>query len=93
MMKKFVKFSLLVSLAVNIVLIVGVVWFRNYNRTVHFELAAMNYEAMAMVQEHTLEVLESGNPLEIESLKVSLQKQIEQAKKGAEIWKKAANKS
>ncbi len=90
-MPKYLKVSLLISVLLNIILIVGVVLGRNYITSKTFRLTAMTTEASVRFQEHMLEEIRSEDPSRIKALADSLERQIDEGKKQAANWRKAAD--
>lgn len=91
-MSKGLKIMFISSVVLNIALIIGGIWARNYVRTQSFELAAMTAEAEGNVIRHILKELESEDPNRIETLKERLQENIEQTNEVAVMWQNAARK-
>ena len=89
-MAKGLKISLLVSVLLNVILIIGMVLGRNHVRSSSFRLAAMTAEASVRAHEHMLEVISSEDPSKIKALADSLERQIDEGKKQAANWRKAA---
>ena len=91
-MSKGLKIMFISSIVLNIALIIGAIWARSYVRTQSFEMAAMTAEAEGKVIRYVLTELESEDPNRIETLKDQLQKNMEQAKDVAVMWRNAAKK-
>lgn len=84
------KIALILSVVLNTILIVGILWARMYIRRTSFELAALNSEAQANFAKFVLTEIESGDATRIQTLKKQLTAQIEQGHSKAELWRSAA---
>jgi hypothetical protein len=91
-MSRWLKITLISSIVLNIVFVIGAIWARSYVRTKTFELAAITAEAEGTFARHILKELESDDPNGIDALKKRLEKNIEQANDVAEMWRNAAKK-
>lgn len=91
-MAKWLRLSLILSLALNAILIAGLFWGRNCVRTMYFKLAALNAQTEVKLMEHILKELESGDPNRIESLNIFLKRNIKQGKETAATWEKVSSK-
>jgi uncharacterized membrane protein len=91
-MIKWFKIMFVSSVVLNIALIIGVIWARNYVRKQSFELAATTAEAEGKLAKHILTKLESDEPDRIEAVKKLLQNSVENSEKAADMWRQAAEK-
>ncbi len=82
----------ILSVVLNVVLIVGILWARTYARHTAFELAALNCDSQANFAEFVLGELESGDPARIQTLKTHLAGQVEQGRGEANLWRSASQK-
>lgn len=84
------KVILIVSLLLNLCLIVGFVFFRNYVRMQNFRLAEMVAQSETQQMQSILQDIESDDPAKIAALKERLHMYIEQGKDASLIWRRAA---
>ena len=91
-MKRWIKMGFILSVLLNVVLIVGILWARTYVRCTTFKLAAMNCDSQANFAEFVLDELESGDPARIQTLKKQLAGQVEQGRGEAKLWRSASQK-
>ncbi len=89
-MNKWIKIILVVSLLLNFALGIAVFAGRSYFRQTTFQMLAMNAEAQARLNQYYLDEVESGDSERIKALKAFLQKGIDNCKKVAADWRKAA---
>lgn len=89
-MNKWIKIILVVSLLLNFALGIAVFAGRGYFRQTTFQMLAMNAEAQARLNQYYLDEVESGDSERIKALKAFLRNSIENCKKVAADWRKAA---
>lgn len=87
---KWLKAALVISFLLNVALITGFVYFKNYMRDTHFKFIATFYEGETKMLENILSDIESNDPARIAALKKRLAVNIETGQKASiNFWKAA----
>jgi len=92
-MAKFFRVGFFVSLALNVILVVGFVVFRNSTSQSFFKIGVLHAEDKATTARHILNELESGDPNKIAHIKDYLRNNLELCNTEAEEYRRAAAKN
>ena len=82
---------LIVSTALNIVLVGALLWVRTSARDTSFTMLADATDAEVRLQAHILAELESNDPTRIAAIKQTLRRNIESGHRSAADWRRAAD--